>query len=67
LATLLHLGFKLSKAMRVQNLVEIRQYSAELKLLPVSENKRPPYWIRTNRRVIMIIIIPCKTSKVSKY
>jgi len=32
------------KSIRMQNLDEISQSTAEIKLLPVWENRRPPYW-----------------------
>jgi len=32
----------------VPNFDEISQYTAEIKLLPVSENGRPPYWNSTS-------------------
>jgi len=32
------------KAICMPNFVEISQSTAEIKLLPVSENERPPYW-----------------------
>jgi len=32
------------KSICLPNFDEISQFTAEMKLLPVSENRRPPYW-----------------------
>ena len=40
--------FRMSKSICTPNFDEISQFTVELLLLPVSENKRPPYWNSTS-------------------